>query len=40
MVKTIQGTNEINVSDLPQGVYLLRIMDVEGKVFTNKITIQ
>ena len=40
MVKTIQGTNEINVSDLPQGVYLLRFMDVEGKVFTNKITIQ
>ena len=40
MVKTIQGTNEINVSDLPQGVYLLRIMDAEGKVYTNKIMIQ
>ena len=40
MVKTIQGTNEINVSDLPQGVYLLRIADAEGKVYTNKIMIR
>jgi hypothetical protein len=40
MVKTIQGTNEISVADLPQGVYLLRIADAEGKVYTNKITIQ
>ena len=40
LVKTIQGTNEINVSDLPQGVYLLRITDAEGKVYTNKIMIR
>ena len=37
MVKTIQGTNEISVADLPQGVYLLRIADAEGKDYTNKI---
>ena len=40
LVKTIQGSNEIPVADLPQGVYLLRIVDDEGKVYTNKITIQ
>ena len=40
VVKTIQGSNEIPVADLPQGVYLLRIVDDEGKVYTNKITIQ
>ena len=39
VVKTIQGTNEISVADLPQGVYLLRIADAEGKVYTNKIMI-
>ena len=31
IVKTIKGTNEIPVTDLPQGVYLLRITDGEGK---------
>ena len=40
LVKTVRGTNEINVADLPQGVYLLRIADTEGKVCTNRITIQ
>ena len=40
MVKTIQGTNEITVADLPQGVYLLRIADAEGKDYTNKIMIR
>ena len=40
MVKTIQGSNEINVSGLAEGVYLLRITDVDGKVYTNKTTIQ
>ncbi|MDR9826047.1 T9SS type A sorting domain-containing protein, partial [Vibrio sp. FNV 38] len=31
MVKTIQGSNEINVSGLVEGVYLLRITDADGK---------
>ena len=38
VVKTVWGTNEIPVADLPQGVFMLRIMDAEGKVYTNKIT--
>ena len=40
MVKTVRGTNEIDVADLVEGVYLVRIMDAEGKVYTNKITIR
>ena len=40
VVKTVQGTNNIDVSGLPEGVYLLRIMDADGKVYTNKITVQ
>lgn len=38
LVKTVRGTNEIDVAELVEGVYLLRIMDAEGKVYTNKIT--
>ena len=37
LVKTIQSSNEIPVADLPQGVYMLRITDAEGIVYTNKI---
>ena len=40
LVKTVQGTNEIDLSGLVDGVYLLRITDAEGKVYTNKITIR
>ena len=38
LVKTVRDANEINVAGLAEGVYLLRIMDAEGKVYTNKIT--
>ena len=38
MVKTVRGTNEVDLSGLVDGVYLLSIMDAEGKVYTNKIT--
>jgi hypothetical protein len=38
LVKTEWGTNEIDLSGMAQGVYLLRIVDAEGKVYTNKIT--
>ena len=40
LVKTVRGSNEIPVMDLPQGIYLLRIADADGKVYTNKITIR
>ena len=38
LVKTVRGTNEIDLSGLVDGVYLVRIADAEGKVYTNKIT--
>ena len=38
MVKTVLGTNEVDLSGLVEGVYLLRIMDAEKKVYTNRIT--
>ena len=40
LVKTVRGTNEIDLSGLVEGVYLLRISDADGKVYTNKITVQ
>ena len=40
LVKTVQGKNEIDLSGLVNGVYLVRITDAEGKVCTNKITIR
>ena len=39
VVKTMRGTNEISVAELPQGVYLVRITDAEGKVFTAKVAV-
>ena len=38
MMKTVRGTNEIDLSGLVEGVYLVRIMDADGNVYTNKIT--
>ena len=32
LLKTVNGSNEIMVSDLPAGTYLLRITDVDGRV--------
>ena len=38
MVKTVKDGHEINMAGLPQGVYLLRIADADGNIYTNKIT--
>ena len=40
LVKIVCDANEIPVAGLAEGVYLLRILDADGKVYTNKITIQ
>jgi hypothetical protein len=40
LVKTVRNANEIDVEGLPQGVYLLRIADAEGKVFTAKVAVR
>ena len=39
VVKTVRNTNEIPVSDLPQGVYLLRITNAMGVSQTERITV-
>ena len=40
LVKTLQNANEINVSDLMEGVYLLRIADADGKCYTNRVAVK
>jgi hypothetical protein len=40
MVKTVRGTNEIDVADLVEGVYLVRIMDAEGKSYTERLVVK
>jgi len=40
VVKTVRGTNEIPVADLPQGVYMLRIADIEGRIFMEKVMVR
>ena len=39
MVKTVRGTNEIDLSGLVDGVYLVRIMDSKGVSQTERITV-
>jgi hypothetical protein len=40
VVKRVRNSNEISVEGLAEGVYMMRIADAEGKVYTNKITIR
>jgi hypothetical protein len=37
MVETVQGSNEINVSGLPAGIYSIRVTMNDGNLFLNKI---
>ena len=40
MVKTVRGTNEIDLSGLVEGFYLLRITDAEGKSHTARVAVK
>lgn len=40
LVKEVRGTNEINVSILPEGIYLLRITDTHGKCHSVRIAMK
>ena len=40
VVKTVQGTNEIDLSGLVDGVYLLRIMDADGKSHAVRVMVK
>lgn len=39
LVKTMQGTNEISVVGLLEGVYVLRIIDEKGNAFTERVSV-
>ena len=40
LVKTVRNSNEINVAGLAEGVYLVRIKDVEGRDFLEKVMVR
>jgi len=40
LVKTVQGSNEINVSSLAEGFYLLRVTAIDGNMFVNCLIIK
>ena len=40
LVKTVQNANEINVSDLMEGIYLLRITAADGECYTNRVAVR
>lgn len=40
LVKTVQNANEINVSDLMEGIYLLRITVADGECYTNRVAVR
>ena len=40
MVKTVRGTNEIDLSGLVDGVYLLRIMDADGENHVARVMVK
>ena len=39
-VKTFYNTNNLSISDFPEGVYLLRITSTDGNTFTNRLVIR
>ena len=40
VVKSVRNSNEVSLEGLVQGVYMLRISDAEGKVFTAKVAVE
>ena len=40
LVKTVRGTNEIDVAELVEGVYLLRVTDAEGKKHMARVVVK
>ena len=40
VVKRVRNSNEISVEGLPEGVYLLRIADIEGKKHVVRVAVK
>lgn len=39
LVKTIRNSNEIDMADLPEGIYLVRVVDAKNQEYTTKIIV-
>ncbi len=39
-VKMVRSSNEINVIGLPEGVYMMRITDIEGKKHVARVAVK
>lgn len=39
MVKMLKSSNEVSLEGLPQGVYLLRIMDFDGQIYASRVSV-
>ena len=39
LIKMLRDTNEISVAGLPEGVYLLRVRDEQGVLFTERVSV-
>ena len=40
LVKTVKDKNEINVAGLPEGVYMMRITDAEGRSHAARVALK
>ncbi|MBQ1759327.1 MAG: T9SS type A sorting domain-containing protein, partial [Prevotella sp.] len=40
LVKTVRDSNEIDVSGLVEGVYLVRITDADGKNYVARVAVK
>ncbi len=40
VVKTVRNSNDVSLEGLPQGVYLLRITDAEGKMLVARVAVK
>lgn len=40
LVKTVKGTNEINVSDIAEGVYLLRVSTINSEIYQTRLVVR
>ena len=40
LVNTVLGTNEISVTGLPEGVYLLRVTTMNGKIYRLRLIVE
>jgi hypothetical protein len=40
MVKIVQGSNEVDVSGLVEGVYMMRVTDEDGRSYMARVVVK